>query len=323
MTKAKKIVLITLTSIVAVLGIFLLVWYFGDSYTSFYNRATKEFEIAGLSEGFTPQGLCYESESKTFLSCGYMKNGSASRIYVTKDGKTEKYFTLTDGENAYTGHSGGIATNGTNVWIVGDGTVYRFSFADIDSVENGGTITILDSFKSANGADFVTVVGDNLWIGEFHREGKYDTDTTHQIETADGTTNKALSLLYYIDNTKDCGVQSTTPVAALSTMSLVQGMAITENNIVLSTSYSLANSHLYVYNNVLKMECTNTFNLDGTEIPLYILDSTNLVETITAPCMSEEIAYADGRVYIMFESASAKYRLFTREPLKNVYSIEI
>lgn len=55
-----------------------------------------------------------------------MNDGSASRIYVV-DGEsleTTKYFTLQDSdEKDYVGHAGGIATDGENVWICGDGVV--------------------------------------------------------------------------------------------------------------------------------------------------------------------------------------------------------
>ena len=310
MSKSKKITTIVIACIFAVLAIFVTFWYFGVSYGDFYAKATKEFEIPGLSEGFTPQGLCYEDKENIFLVCVDMNDGSASRIYVV-DGKTEKttkFFTLNIEDKVYTGHAGGIATDGTNVWIVGDGTVNRFSFEEVMAVENGNAIQILDSFVSNNGADFVTVdrTKNNLWVGEFHREGKYDTDESHFIETSDGTINKAISFCYEINSDSPYGITSTTPIMALSTPSLVQGMSFTTEKIVISTSYSLPNSHIYSYTNIMEetSEAEKTFNYnDSTAIPLFVLENKILIEDLEAPCMSEEIEFVNGKIYVLFESA--------------------
>lgn len=323
MSKSQKITTIILSCFFVVLGIVMLIWYFGATYSSFYASATKEFEICGLNEGFTPQGLCYEKNSKLFLSCGYMKDGSASRIYVTKENSktADKYFTLKHQDVAYTGHAGGIETDGTSVWIAGESKVVRFAFAQIETVKNGGTIEILDTFETPNGADFLTVENGNLWIGEFHREGKYDTDASHFVETENGKINKAISLCYEIDENLQYGLKSLTPTKALSTPSLVQGMIITDEKIVISTSYSLPDSHLYTYENLFSQGSTKTFELNGTTIPLFVLEDKVLKDDLQAPCMSEELALANGKIYIMFESACQKYGMFTREPLRNVYSI--
>lgn len=324
MTKSKRIVTIIVASLFSLLSIFMLFWYFGGSYNTFFDRATKEFSIQGLSEGFTPQGITYDPNTKYFLSCGYMKDGSASRIYVTKSNRNVKYFTLKFNDEDYTGHAGGITTNGKDVWISGEGKVFRFKFSDIISVENKCAISIVDFFETKNGADFITTDDEFLWVGEFHREKNYNTNTSHHIETSNGKTNKALSFKYAINENGAGGISSLTPVSALSTTSLVQGMAIVNNKIVLSTSYSLADSHLYVYNNITKDTAEKSFQYDDdTIIPLYVLEDDDIIEDIIAPCMSEEIVYAKDKIYVTFESACKKYGAFTRNPLRNVYSFEI
>ena len=324
MTKSKRIVTIIAASLFSFLSILMLFWYFGGSYNAFFDRTAKEFSIQGLSEGFTPQGITYDSGSRYFLTCGYMKDGSASRIYVTKDNRNVKYFTLKLNDEDYSGHAGGITTNGKNVWISGESKVFRFNFDDIISVKNKGVISIVDFFETKNGADFITTDGEFLWVGEFHREGNYTTDTTHHFFTSNGKTNKALSFKYAINENSPGGINSLTPVSALSTKSLVQGMAIINDKLVLSTSYSLADSHLYVYNNITINPTEKRFKYDDdTNIPLYILEDDDMIEDIVAPCMSEEIVYAKNKVYVLFESACKKYGAFTRNPLRNVYSFEI
>lgn len=325
MSKGKKITAFIFAGLFTVIAIFLLSWYFGDSYKQFYPISTKEFKIAGLNEGFTPQGLCFNESKNQFLMCGYMKDNSASRVYVVDAEKNEtiKYFTLKDAEGKdYVGHSGGIATDGTSVWIVGDKVVNRFMFDQIETVENKGSINIVDSFDAQNGADFVTIENGNLWVGEFHKDGKYDTPDSHHVEV-EGKTLKALHLCYKIDESKAFGLDNTTPIKAISAGSLEQGMVFADDKIVVSTSYSLPNSKLLVYENVLNAPATGTIEIDGVSVEHYILKDSNLKKTIKAPSMSEEITISNNKVFILFESACQKYRAFTREQMKNVYSIEL
>ena len=326
MSKTKKITAIVFAAVFAFLSILMIFWYFGESYGDFYTIASKEFSIPGLNDGFTPQGLCYEEKHDIFLASGYMNNGSASRIYVidATTYKTEKYFTLTDYDGSdYTGHAGGIATNGENVWVCGDGNVLRFDFFKIENAENGSAVEILDTFDSPNGADFVTIEENYIWIGEFHKDGDYDTNSTHHITTANRKTNKALSFCYEINTGNQYGLASTTPIKLLSTPSLVQGMEILNGKIVLSSSYSLAKSNISIYENILAVNAQKTFSYQGFDIPLYVLEDKNLTKNIEAPCMSEEIAHVNGRIYVLFESACQKYGFVTRESLRNVYSFKI
>lgn len=323
MIKFLKITGIVLLVLLILVGGFLIFWFFGDKYDEFYKSSKKEFEIAGLDDGFTPQGICYSSSDNIFLTSGYMKDGGASRIYVVNKTTQEtiKYFTLKKNGEDYNGHAGGIATNGVNVWVAGDKIVHTFSYADIANVQDKGFINITASFEPKNGADFLTVKNNQLWIGEFHKSGAYDTDQTHEITTASGDKNQAISFCFNIDNTT-LGF-NTTPVKALSTPSQVQGMVITNDSIVLSTSYSLPASHIYKYENVLNSTTDKTFDYSGNNIPLYVLDKANIEKDLVTPSMSEEIEIVDGRIYILFENACQKYRLFTREKLTNVYSIEL
>ena len=87
---------------------------------------------------------------------------------------------------------------------------------------------------------------------------------------------------------------------------------------MLSTSYGFAASHLLTYQispeNMFDAARANangdaalTFFVDGRSVPLFFLDSTNLVSDLEAPPMTEGIEYHDGRVYISEESASNKY----------------
>ena len=157
MTKAKKAALIVVSIAFSLFGTIALFWHFGDNYQEFYAVSEEEFYIDGLEEGFTPQGITYIDSNNQFLTCGYMNDESASRIYVidASTNKTIKYFTLKLGNEDYVGHAGGIATDEKSVWIAGDKKVVRFSYADMFTIENKGKIEIIDVFSAPNGADFL------------------------------------------------------------------------------------------------------------------------------------------------------------------------
>ena len=326
-SKKAKISIISCVSVVAILFVAVMVYYYGASFPGFKAIAKEEFKIPGLETKFTPQGMAYDSQTGKFLISGYFKNQDASRIYVIdkETGKTEKYVTLTTPEGEeYIGHAGGIAVYDNTGWIAGDKTLNRFSLSDLYSAENEGSIDIIDTLETPNGADFVTVYEGNLIIGEFYREKNYPTDQSHHLTTSNGETNRALALAYKINENENHALDSITPIYGISMTDLVQGMAFTSSgNIILSTSYSLPNSKLLVYVNPLNGEPQTSVEIDGHNINVYMLDNSNLNKTIEAPCMSEEIVAVDGRIYVLFENNCSQYRLFTRTRLSNVFSIVI
>lgn len=137
------------------------------------------------------------------------------------------------------------------------------------------------------------------------------------------------------------------------------GYSTNDGYLVLSQSYGLSNSHLLCFdwkkinetsnrtlfrqlNNGYSFEYADSFkikNSTGEKTPytdpgvyVYYVDKGNsdmFVKDYSIPCMSEGMCIvttkgsnnqAIQRIYVLFESASKKYRLFTREKIKNVYS---
>lgn len=100
-------------------------------------------------------------------------------------------------------------------------------------------------------------------------------------------------------------------------------MIVTNERIILSKSYGLPKSHIYYYENIFKEPTNETIKNKDNTVPLYILENNKLVKDIIIPSMSEEIHLINNRVYISFENATKKYKYFTRERLKNIYSIPL
>lgn len=276
---------------------------------SFYGSSERYEKIPGLWEGYIPQG--YTSlDFDTRLACGYMKDGEASRIYIFNDGADTEYVELKKADGTdYTGHTGGIAVCGDTVYITGTTGCDLFSLAD--TLDGDGTATQTGEFATPNDPAYCTVYDGKLWVGSFYRAGNYETPTEHRFTTPSGDSNTAIIAVYELDVADGLPV-SDTPTVIYSTPGLVQGAAFTDDGrIILSTSYGLSKSHLYVYDleaaGAASNDIIETIEINGEDIALKFLDSSCLVDDIVAPPMAEEIIYADGKICIMNESASMKY----------------
>lgn len=325
MSKAWKITTIIISSILALVFAFVSVYYLWPWNKSFFDNSTKEFEIPGLDTNFVPQGMTKIDGSEKYIISGYMSDNSPSRFYVIgEDGKVENDFTLKYDELDYLGHAGGVVSKGSTIWVVGDKNCYRFMLSDVYNLGETKVINAKDKLELSNGADFVFEYDNYLWIGEFYKEGDYETSKTHRLKTRSGEENPSLVYGYKIDESKNYGLYEKSPSKILSIRGECQGIAVTKNgNFVMSSSYSVKDSTLYYYKNVLIEERHGTFILGKKMIDLWYLDNDSLITSMNMPSMSEELVVNNDRIYILFESSAKKYKLYNRKQLKNVYSLPL
>jgi len=327
MSKGKKIAIIVPACIVLVVILAVLIYFCYPWNSEFFKNASKEFLIPGLNTSFVPQGLTKLDDGR-FMVGGYMSNGEPSRFYIIDDsGNVTKSFTLLLEGNDYKGHAGGVAYCNEALWVVEGNNgeyCYRISMSDVDMVADGGKVNVIGRFNTNNGADCVWVDNDLLWVGEFYRKGNYETKNEHHIATRTSEVNPAVAYAYKINLNNSTGVENNIPVKALSMTGLVQGVAMTKGGkFVVSTSYSISDSNIYYYDNVLSENKHGEIDLNGEKIPLWFLDNKSLISKTNAPSMSEEIVVDDSKVYILFESNCSKYRLVNRKKLSNVYSLPL
>ena len=262
-------------------------------YSDYYSAKENVCINPGLSDGFVCQGLAASEENGKFFVSGYMKDDSASRLYVTDENNDSYYVSLlkADGED-FTGHAGGVATTDDKIFIASGKRIYTISVDEVLNAKNGDGIRLDDGIKVNNSASFVYANEEYLYVGEFHDGGKYVTE--HPYQTNDGTYYAIISR-YKLDNLD-------TPDKIYSIRNKVQGACFTpDGKVILSTSYGLTDSVYYVYN---EADATDSgLTLDGA--PVYLLDSC--IKEIKAPAMSEDIDYYDGKIITHSESASDKY----------------
>lgn len=325
MSKAWKITIIVVSSILVLIFGFISVYYLWPWNKNFFDVSTKEFVIPGLDTHFVPQGFSRIDDSEDYIISGYMSNGDPSRLYIVdKDGNVKKFITLMYAGADYTGHAGGVASRGSSVWVVGDSMCHRIMLADINNAENSAKIKVFDSFHADNIASYVFIHNNILWIGEFFTEKDYETDVSHRMTTRSGEQNQSLIFGYSIDESRDYGLYSSTPSKAISSGREIQGIAVTSSGeFIVSSSYSIKDSTLYRYSAILNEEKHASIIKDKKSIDLWYLDNKSLIAEMKIPSMSEEIIIKNDKVYILFESSAKKYKLFNRKQLKNVYSIAI
>ena len=273
-------------------------------YASFYANADKAFAIPSLSENYTPQGLDYLSDSQSFITCGYMSDGEASRVYlIDKDGKaTYAELKETDGSD-HTGHTGGVTHFDQYLYITDSDGLHVFMLEDLTSGKD--SLTKVGEVKTYIDPAWCYVYDGYMLTGEFYRAVDYETPMEHRLTTPAGDANTSIVTVFKLDATKPYGIDPT-PVAVISTTDQVQGFCVTDTGeVALSTSWGFATSYIRLYD-ASKVTQEGTLTIGDTDVPVFYLDSASATRTIDAPPMAEEIVCVDGKLYINNESACNK-----------------
>ena len=303
--KAKKIIRGILLGLLIFVLALLLALQAGVTvkYWDYFSNSERLYVVPGLNDNYVPQGYDYIQDSSLYLMCGYMSDGTASRVYI-QDEKGKSYFTrLYYGDGTpYLKHAGGITSCGDYVYIAGDTGVDVFLLEDILS---GADAKLQGIIEMGHDTAYCSFYNGYLLVGNFYYGGHYETPESHRITTPAGDNNTALITIFRWDDTAEFGIDPT-PVAAISTGEKVQGMCFTDDGkIVLSTSWSIGNSHLLYY--TVDTGRVDAIAIGEREVPLIYLDSSNLVHDAVLPPMAEELVFRNGKVEVMNESACNKY----------------
>lgn len=261
-------------------------------YSDYYSMKSNVCANPGLNDGFVCQGIGVDEANGRILVSGYMKDRSASRIYITDYDGDSHYVSLSANGEAFNGHVGGVAVCGDRVYLANGGKIYLLSAAELLSLQNGDVMNVGEGIPVNNAASFIFADDAFVYVGEFHDGGAYVTD--HPYKTPDG--------MHYAIVSRYAHDDLTAPDKIYSIRNKVQGMCLTsDGRIVLSTSYGLTDSVYYVYNETEAMDTGAT--LDGA--PVYCL--TECIQEFKGPAMAEGLDFSDGKVITLFESASDKY----------------
>lgn len=265
-------------------------------YNNHLNEYEKSFIIQGNKYGFVPQGLVYSDKYDIVLQSSYSNNGEPSKLYVidfTK-GILLKSFDLLDPDgNKMYDHVGGLTVSDDKVWISSDYNIYEFNLEEI-ATSKDNDIKSINKKSIITRGDFCFYQDNMLWVGE------YSLSFYYRVKD-----NNPLVMGYEVSD----NIDYKKPKYVISIPKMAQGMIILpDNTFAFSRSYSyLINSDISIYKNVLKEDNNDYYDIDGNKIPYYTFNSSNMIEKIKIPPMSEGIFYKDGYFYILFENNSNKY----------------
>lgn len=294
------------------------------TYAAFNRVAKPDCLIPGLAEGMVPQGMDVWAEKGLLLISGYFPDQKLHpcsvllAVDLASGGLLGEYDIRNTAGGYYTGHAGGVAVAGKNLFLSDGGKLHRIPLSAFDAAGVQGTLVIVESISVPVRASFCNYSGGYLWVGDFYYGTSYPTDEFRHMTGRDGKEYCAWSVGYKLDPTAGSGIADSarkagntyaTPDVILSIDQKIQGFAVVGDRIALSQSYGRKNnSKIYLYENVLTTEAHKTVELNGVKIPLWFLDGKVSSKSYTAPPMSEGLAAYDGKLLILFESGADKYR---------------
>ena len=244
-----------------------------SKYKSFFDDCGNNIIIPGLNSTMVPQGMC-KSNDYIYVSAYDHSESDFSCIYIMSlsSGSLIKTIWLKDNYN----HVGGIATNGTYLYITCGNRIGVVSLSTINSASNNANIelTYINIKNDLN--DSVrcsTCVYDSstnlLWVAQFNE------------------TNTDYAYAYTVN-----GIKSLTYSAKIKVPQYTQGLFFDGNIVYYSTSYGRNNSSNIYKCSVSKSDTNYTYTK---------------LETIVAPPTSEGIFIYNNNLYILFENAASHY----------------
>ena len=234
-----------------------------------------------------PQGICFADDY--MVVSAYDSEGSCNSVlYVISntDGKNRQYLmTLVLPTKA---HVGGVAFDGTYLWVSNGKSVSSIKYSTLDSTvasavsakKKSVSVKFHSTCSLSTTASFLTYNDGMLWVGEFKEKGD---DSGKMYSYTISSDAKKLTQKYYI----------TLP-------DRIQGACFKDGYLILSRSYS-RNVSGSTYISQLRIYKVSEPSSNGN------IKKNSVVKTITLPPMVEGIVAGSSYMYLLFESAATKY----------------
>lgn len=298
----------------------------GDKRVNTDDYITDTFPMPGLEDGFIPQGVCFVDALNSIAVSGYMpddENGNEqySRIYLVNPETDEIKMFIIDG---FTGHAGGIASDGSDIWLSSGGSsksngkIYHFT---TDMFAESGIISYDGYFSVPVKGSVLSCDGKKLWVSEFYND---DKESNLVNEAHHSGKNHAWSCGYNLPIEVDYSAkEKLVPDVVLSIPDKVQGTATTDSgNVVFSTSYGRRNdSKMQVFEPYAEWD-EDSVTVFDTQVPIFTAKRKNRTARFTMPTLMEGIDYHDGELIVIFESGAKAYS-DAKKIIKDVWVFDI
>lgn len=297
----------------AVFFMCVLLYYYSflHQYQTFYLNSESVFKIINLQTNIVPQGIDYLEDENSFIVSGYEYPKGYTKIVVVDSDQNRYEKTIINSKGKkFKWHSGGIACHGNFVYVTGGNSkCYVLDKNDLLNPELS-EVTIIGTIDTDNNSSFCFVYGNCLFVGEYQYRTKFLTDEQHHILSPQGNLNTAMVFAYPFSKTEKFGV-SETPIMALSIGSSIQGMCMDkQGRMYLSASSSnFDESILYVYDfRKVVQTVDSTIAQDSKVIPVFIFEDSALIDKLYVPPNAEGVTADRSSIYLLFESASKRFK---------------
>ncbi|MGN1113270.1 MAG: hypothetical protein ACI4RP_08700, partial [Acutalibacteraceae bacterium] len=237
----------------------------------------------------TPQGICFAKDY--MLVSAYDSSGTCnSIIYVISNTDLKNRKFLTSLVLPIKTHVGGIAFDGSSVWVSNGKKASSISYTSLNSkvksAVSAGKQSISISFSTTcsilTESSFMTYYNNMLWIGEFKEKDK----------------GEGKMYAYTISSTK----KTLTKKYLMTVPDRTQGVCFKDGYLIASRSYcrSLTATQYISQFRVYKP----SFSSPSSTGQIY---KNTAVKVITLPPMAEGIVAGSTYVYTVYESAATKY----------------
>jgi hypothetical protein len=247
-------------------------FYDGPSASKKYDaRFSNSASIPNLST-YTPQGAGtwynWDGSGKNLLLIAAYRDGADSEIYGIDPSTGSTVGVVAIAES----HVGGITVSKGWAFVSGQGSsIRKYRLTELrDALKAAGTpyLAQVGTARDVAGSSFMGSYGDSLFSGTFNETGR---GTMYEYKIADDGT-------------------LTTVAGAWEVPTKTQGLTITANHFIYSTSYGRGNrSNIYVVKRGQK-------DLDAAALSCF-----------RAPSMTEGITEYNGTAYLVYESGSHLY----------------
>lgn len=291
-----------------------------DAIDRYLNNSEPLCRIPDIDSGFIPQGLSFDSATGRLLLTGYMGSGGSSPIYVIDagSGEAKKILMRTADGGRFRGHAGGMSLLDGTVYVAGStgGCMLAFPLDSLYAAEDGSELraavrTDLKSDSDRIRVSFTATDGALLYAGEFCSGPLFHTHPSHAVSTPEG--RQKAWLVGFSPDAEGGAV----PAIVYSIPDRVQGACFDGSRLYLSRTDSLFSAQVLRYD-LDGLVPSGTATVLGRDVPLYILTVGTANKITRIPPMSEELLVVDGRMVILFESASNRYRIGKRLGLDRV-----
>lgn len=253
-------------------------------------KQTKNGNRAVLANDMVPQGLAILNEDYLVISA-YSKSKKFNSVLWLIERKTGKFIKTIVLENKE--HLGAIAYDNDNqvLWIatIGNHSVAQVQALTLKQIKNYDfkdsnqsiSFSKTEHLKGIKETSYMSYHQGKLYIGYFKLKG--------QGKLAVFSIDKEGQLL----KSKE---KLAKPVRVLDTYSDIQGISFYKDSIFMTQSYGLNKSKLIIFDNKLSD-------------PKFQLNKGQIESQLKLPPYLEQALGYEGKIYLLFESGSMKYRL--------------